>query len=224
MIADTDMREERRSRRMHPLPLRIMHWINAVSMILMVMSGWKIYNDEVIFGFLHFPDAVTLGIWAQHALQWHFFVMWILMLNGLCYLIYGIFTGRFRRMLLPIRVRELIQEIVAAFTFRLKHADLTHYNTVQKLLYVGVILIIILQVITGIAIWKPVQFSGLVSLLGGFQGARLVHFLGMAAIVLFVLVHVTLALLVPKTILAMLTGGPRVPSSASDDADASMHR
>ena len=208
---------------MHPLPLRIMHWINAVSMVLMVMSGWKIYNDEVIFGFLHFPDAITLGIWAQHALQWHFFVMWILVLNGLCYLAYGIFTGRFRRMLLPIRVREIIQEMVAALTFRLKHTDLTHYNAVQKLLYAGVILLIILQVASGIAIWKPVQFSGLVSLFGDFQGARLVHFLGMAAIVLFALVHVSLALLVPKTILAMLTGGPRVSISAAEDANADTH-
>ena len=208
---------------MHPLPLRIMHWINAVSMVLMVMSGWKIYNDEVIFGFLHFPDAITLGIWAQHALQWHFFVMWILVLNGLCYLAYGIFTGRFRRMLLPIRVREIIQEMVAALTFRLKHTDLTHYNAVQKLLYAGVILLIILQVASGIAIWKPVQFSGLVSLFGDFQGARLVHFLGMTAIVLFALVHVTLALLVPKTILAMLTGGPRVSISAAEDANADTH-
>jgi thiosulfate reductase cytochrome b subunit len=224
MISNADRREKKRSRRMHPLPLRIMHWINAISMILMVMSGWKIYNDEVIFGFLHFPDEITLGVWAQHALQWHFFIMWILVLNGLGYLAYGISTGRFRRLLLPIRLREIIREMVAALTFRLKHADLTHYNAVQKLLYVGVILIIILQVATGIAIWKPVQFSGLVSLFGGFQGARLVHFLGMTAIVLFVLVHVTLALLVPKTILAMLTGGPRLSSSDSDDANVDTHR
>lgn len=208
---------------MHPLPLRIMHWVNAISMILMVMSGWKIYNDEVIFGFLHFPDQITLGIWAQHALQWHFFVMWILVLNGLCYLGYGVFTGRFRRMLLPIRVSEVIREVVAALTLRLKHADLTHYNAVQKVLYVGVILIVVLQVVSGIAIWKPVQFSGLVSLFGSFQGARLVHFFGMTAIVLFAIVHVTLALLVPKTILAMLTGGPRLSASAAD-ANADTHR
>ncbi|MDY0884476.1 cytochrome b/b6 domain-containing protein [Dongia soli] len=221
MVAITETRASKPPRRMHPLLLRIMHWINAISMILMVMSGWKIYNDEVIFGFLHFPDELTLGVWAQHALQWHFFVMWILVLNGLCYLAYGIFTGRFRRFLLPIRIREIIQEMVAALTFRLKHSDLTHYNAVQKLLYVGVILIIILQVITGIAIWKPVQFSGLVSLMGGFQTARLLHFIGMAAIVLFFLVHVSLALLVPKTILAMLTGGPRIaPTARHGDEDA----
>ncbi|MEZ0212569.1 MAG: cytochrome b/b6 domain-containing protein [Xanthobacteraceae bacterium] len=203
--------------RMHPLIIRVMHWTNAVAMIIMIMSGWKIYNDEVIFGFLHFPDAITLGPWAQHGLQWHFFGMWILVLNGMAYLGYGLASGRFRRLLLPIRLREVIGEAIAALTFRLPHADLTRYNAVQKTLYVGVILIIIVQVISGLAIWKPVQFSFLVALFSDFQGARLAHFLGMTAIVLFLLVHVALALLVPRTILAMLTGGPRI---GGDHADA----
>lgn len=214
----TDRAGERlKPRRMHPLPLRFMHWVNAVAMTIMIMSGWKIYNDEVIFGFLHFPDAITLGQWAQHGLQWHFFGMWVLTLNGIAYVIYGFATGRFRRMLLPIRPREVIQEALAAITFRLKHADLTQYNAVQKLLYAGVIAVIAFQIVTGIAIWKPIQFSGLVSLFGDFQGARLAHFLGMATICAFFVVHVTLALLVPRTILAMLTGGPRM-SAASPDA------
>jgi thiosulfate reductase cytochrome b subunit len=209
---------------MHPVVVRIMHWTNAVAMIIMIMSGWKIYNDEVIFGFLHFPDAVTLGPWAQHGLQWHFFGMWVLGLNGLAYLIYGIVTGRFRRLLLPISPREVIREALAALSFRLQHADLTHYNAVQKTLYVGVILVIILQVISGLAIWKPVQFSFLTALFYDFQGARLAHFFGMTAICLFMVVHIALALLVPKTLLAMITGGPRVdndPASRAPSAHAS---
>ncbi len=202
--------------RMHPLVLRVMHWTNAIAMVIMIGSGWKIYNDEVIFGFLHFPEAITLGVWAQHGLQWHFFGMWILMLNGLIYLAYGLISGRFRRMLWPIRPVEVVREALAALTFKLKHTDLTHYNAVQKVLYVGVIAVIIVQVISGIAIWKPVQFSGLITLFGGFQGARLAHFIGMALIVGFMVVHLSLALLVPKTILAMLTGGPRIdPASPS---------
>jgi len=211
-------------KRMHPIVVRIMHWTNAVAMIIMIMSGWKIYNDEVIFGFLHFPDAVTLGPWAQHGLQWHFFGMWVLGLNGLAYLIYGIVTGRFRRLLLPISPREVIREALAALSFRLQHADLTHYNAVQKTLYVGVILVIILQVISGLAIWKPVQFSFLTALFYDFQGARLAHFFGMTAICLFMVVHIALALLVPKTLLAMITGGPRVdddPASRAPSAHAS---
>ncbi len=98
------------SQRLHPLPLRIMHWINAVAIFIMIGSGWKIYNDDVIFGFLHFPDSVVIGKWAQYGLQWHFFGMWIFVLNGLAYLTYGIATGRFRRKLFPISVARVIRD------------------------------------------------------------------------------------------------------------------
>ena len=207
--------------RMHPLVVRLMHWTNAVAMIVMILSGWKIYNDDVLFGILHFPDDIVLGIWAQHALQWHFMGMWILVINGLVYLAYGLGSGRFRRLLIPLSPRQVLAELVNALRFRLEHADLSHYNAVQKTLYIGIILIGILQVISGIAIWKPVQFSSLIALFYNFQGARLVHFIGMSAIVLFLLVHVTLALLVPKTLIAMLSGGPRVDTNGSHTVGAS---
>ena len=195
---------------LHPLPIRIMHWVNAVTIIIMIGSGWKIYNDEVLFGWLHFPEALTIGKWAQHGLQWHFFGMWILVINGLSYLTYGLVTGRFRRMLLPIRFDELIATIKDALRFHLSHDDPTKYNTVQKLLYIGVICAGIMIVISGLAIWKPIQFSELVALFGGFQNARLVHFLCMTAIFFFLLVHVALALLVPQTLVSMFTGGPKI--------------
>ena len=124
-----------------PLPVRVMHWINAAAIIIMIMSGWKIYNDDVIFGWLHFPDAITLGKWAQNGLQWHFFGMWIFVLNGLAYLGYGLISGRFRSKLFPLSLRELIATIRDALTFRLQHDDLTRYNAVQKLLYIGIILV-----------------------------------------------------------------------------------
>jgi thiosulfate reductase cytochrome b subunit len=197
-------------RRLHPLPLRIMHWTNAVAIFIMVGSGWKIYNDDVILGFLHFPDSLVIGKWAQHGLQWHFFGMWIFVLNGLAYLTYGIVTGRFRRKLFPISIREILVTVGEALRFKLGHDDLTHYNAVQKILYLGVILVGIMIVISGLALWKPVQFSELASLFGTFQTIRLVHFLCMTAIVGFVVVHVTLALLVPQSLIAMVTGGPVV--------------
>src|SRR5580700_3018712 len=206
--------------RMHPPLLRLMHWTNAAAMIVMILSGWKIYNDDVLFGILHFPDEIVLGIWAQHALQWHFLGMWVLVINGLGYLIYGLASGRFRRLLIPLSPRQVLREAIEALRFRLKHADLTHYNAVQKALYLGIILIVIVQVISGLALWKPVQFSYLNTLFDDFQGARLAHFIGMSAIVLFVLVHVTLALLVPKTLVAMLTGGPRIDPNAVAGAGA----
>src|SRR5262249_10302555 len=171
-------------------------------------SGWKIYNDSVIFSWLRFPDAITLGTWAQHGLQWHFFGMWIIVLNGLAYLCYGLMSGRFRRKLLPISWRELIATIRDALTFGLRHDDLTHYNAVQKLLYIGIMLVGIVVVLSGLSIWKPVQFSELAALFYDFQTARLVHFLCMFAIVLFLVGHVCLALIVPGSLLAMVTGGP----------------
>jgi thiosulfate reductase cytochrome b subunit len=200
----------RRPRRLHPLAVRIMHWINALSMILMILSGWAIYNDEVIFGWLHFPNWVTIGSGPEGALQWHFAAMWLLMINGLCYLAYGIATGRFWRKLLPIWPSDVLATVRDALRFKLGHDDITHYNAVQKVLYVGVIGVIIIQVLSGFAVWKPVQLSELAALFGSFQSARFIHFVGMALIVGFLVVHVVLALIVPKTIHAMVTGGPVV--------------
>jgi thiosulfate reductase cytochrome b subunit len=202
--------------RLHPLPLRVMHWINAVAIFIMIGSGWKIYNDDVILGWLHFPDAVVIGKWAQYGLQWHFFGMWIFVLNGVAYLTYGVTTGRFRRKLFPISIRELLATIRDALRFKLAHDDLTHYNAVQKILYLGVMAAGTLIVISGLALWKPVQFSELAALFGSFQTIRVVHFLCMSAIVGFLLVHISLALLVPKSLFAMINGGP----SISDDAAA----
>jgi thiosulfate reductase cytochrome b subunit len=201
--------------RLHPLPLRIMHWINAVAIFIMIGSGWKIYNDDVILGWLHFPDAIVIGIWAQYGLQWHFFGMWIFVLNGIAYLTYGIVTGRFRKKLFPITLSELLATINDALRFHLSHDDLTVYNAVQKILYLGVILVGILIVITGLCLWKPVQFSELASLFYNFQTIRVIHFLCMAAIVGFIAVHVSLALLVPQTLVAMVTGGPVVNGIAA---------
>jgi thiosulfate reductase cytochrome b subunit len=208
--------------KLHPLPLRVMHWINAVAIIIMIMSGIKIYNDSPIFGWLYFPSPITLGGdpdiavrfhsngGQSGALQWHFLGMWIVVINGLAYLTYGIVTGRLRRKLLPIWPSEVIGTIRDALRLKLGHDDITVYNGVQKVLYAGIIVVAMIEVLAGLLIWKPVQFSSMTWIFYSFQGARLVHFFGMTAIVLFLFVHVLLALLVPKTLLAMITGGPRV--------------
>lgn len=212
IIADTHPTGDgRQRRRLHPLPVRIMHWINAVAMIVMISSGWGIYNDSVIFHFLHFPGAITLGGWAAEHLLWHFAAMWLLVANGVAYLAHGFATGRFRERLVPIRIGALVETVRDTLRLKIAHDDLTTYNAVQKLLYVVVMVAGVAQVATGVAIWKPVQFSGLLSLFGGFQGARLVHFIGMAIIFGFLVVHVALSVLVPSTLKAMLTGGPRLP-------------
>ena len=149
-------------RRLHPWPVRIMHWVNAVVMLIMITSGWGIYDDDVIIRGFHFSSFWRLGDWAAWSLNWHFAGMWFLVINGLIYLAYGFASGRFREKLLPIRPTEVVQTVIDTLHFKIAHEDITVYNAVQKLLYIIVILAGISQVITGIAIWKPVQFSGLV--------------------------------------------------------------
>ncbi|CCD95621.1 conserved membrane hypothetical protein [Bradyrhizobium sp. ORS 375] len=188
-----------------PAWVRVMHWINAVAMILMIMSGWQIYNASPLFDF-RFDRSITLGGWLGGALLWHFAAMWLLMLNGLAYLVTGLLTGRFRRKLLPLSPASVIADLKAALTFKLSHDDLTAYNAVQKLLYLGIILVGIIVVLTGLSMWKPVQLHWLVSLFGDYPAARYVHFVCMALICAFLVIHILLALLVPKSLRAMIIG------------------
>ena len=189
----------------HPLYVRITHWINALALLIMIGSGWQIYNASPLFAFT-FPGSVTLGGWLAGGLLWHFAAMWLLIANGLVYVVLGLATGRLRRKLLPIRPAEVVRDVAAALTGRLSHDDLARYNAVQKALYAGVLLAGVVIVASGFAIWKPVQLQELTALLGGYEGARLVHFFAMAAIVLFLVVHVVMALLVPRSLRAMIRG------------------
>jgi thiosulfate reductase cytochrome b subunit len=188
-----------------PAWVRIAHWINAVAMIVMIMSGWQIYNASPLFAF-KFAKSITLGDWLAGALLWHFAAMWLLMVNGLVYVTLGFATGRFRNKLLPITPAGVITDTKAALTGKLSHHDLTRYNYVQKLLYAGIIVVGVLIVLSGISIWKPVQLQWLTALFGGYEVARYVHFFCMAAIVAFLIVHVALAVLVPKSLRAMIIG------------------
>jgi len=188
-----------------PAWVRIAHWINAVAMILMIMSGWQIYNASPLFDF-HFSSSITLGGWLGGALLWHFAAMWLLMVNGLVYVVLGFATGRFRRKLLPITPGGVISDARAALTGKLSHDDLTKYNYVQKLLYAGIIVVGVVIVLSGLSIWKPVQLQYLTALFGGYDVARYVHFFCMAAICAFLVVHVALAVLVPKSLRAMVIG------------------
>jgi thiosulfate reductase cytochrome b subunit len=188
-----------------PAWVRIMHWVNAVAILLMITSGWQVYNASPLFGF-SFPKAITLGGWLAGALLWHFAAMWLLMVNGLLYLAFGLATGRFRRKLLPITPSGVIADTRAALALKLSHDDLTRYNQVQKLLYAGIILVGIVIVLSGLSIWKPVQLQYLTAFFGGYDVARYVHFFCMAAIVGFLVIHIALALLVPKSLRAMIIG------------------
>ena len=189
----------------HPLIVRFTHWINALAVLMMIASGWQIYNASPLFSFT-FPSSITLGGWLAGALQWHFAAMWLLVLNGLVYVIYGVASGHFRRKLLPISPRAVAADIARALRGRLAHDDLSVYNAAQRAAYAALILALALLVASGLAIWKPVQLHWLASAMGDYEGARLVHFFAMATVAFIVAVHVAMVALVPRTLPTMFTG------------------
>jgi thiosulfate reductase cytochrome b subunit len=192
----------------HPWWVRVTHWINALAMFVMIGSGWRIYDASPLFRFV-FPPAITIGDGLDGlpgALLWHFAAMWLLVANGGVYLTLGIVTGRFARKLFPIHPADVIADLGAALAGRLSHDDLSVYNAVQRLLYVGVIGAGIVIVLSGISIWKPVQFQELTAVFGGYDAARYVHFFAMAAIVSFIVIHIALAIIVPRSLRAMILG------------------
>ena len=196
----------------HPLPIRIMHWIGAISVLCMMLSGWAIYNASPSLPFT-FPRWMTLGGWLAGGIAWHITVMWVLFADGVAYLLYGFLSGHFRRDLRPLGPRAVIVDLVAALTGRLGHRQ-GQYNAVQRLLYVGVILLICCSVATGLSIWKPVQLGWLTDLFGGYPFARGIHLAAMIGIALFVVVHLTLVVIFPRTLIAMLAGKAAEPEES----------
>ena len=194
--------------KVHPLVVRVTHWINAFAILIMAASGWRIYNASPLFGF-RFPNDLTLGGWLAGALQWHFAALWLLVLNGIVYVGYGIFSGHFRRKLFPLTPRAVLSDMLAALRGRLAHDDLAVYNAAQRAAYLAIILCLAVLVLSGLAIWKPVQLQELAALMGGYEGARLVHFFAMALMVFIALVHIVMVILVPRTFPTIITGRAR---------------
>ncbi|WP_144640053.1 cytochrome b/b6 domain-containing protein [Bordetella genomosp. 13] len=189
----------------HPVWLRVTHWLNALAVLVMVASGWRIYNASPLFDF-SFPAGVTLGGWLGGALQWHFAGMWLLAGNGLLYLALTLGSGRLRHRFFPLSPRRVAVDLAAALRGRLSHADPRDYNAVQRLAYLFAVLDIALLVLSGLALWKPVQFDTLRTLMGGYDAARYVHFIAMSLLVAFVALHVLMVALVPRTLSAMIRG------------------
>jgi len=209
----------------HPLTVRVTHWLNALAMFIMIMSGWRIYNSEPIFPFYSRSNSRSGAVTTA---RWTFTTrmglpapcsgagMWLLAINGIVYLAYGIFSGHFRRAFFPVGPAAVLRDTIAALRFRLPHR-LGVYNAVQKTLYLGVLAAGMIMVLSGLAIWKPGQFQELTWLFGGFDVARVIHFLGMAAIVAFVVMHIALVIIVPKTLPAMITGRASAHEAHSED-------
>jgi thiosulfate reductase cytochrome b subunit len=189
----------------HPIWLRLTHWLNALAILIMVTSGWRIFNASPLFGFT-FPASLTLGGWLGGALQWHFAGMWLLAVNGLLYLWINLQSGRLRRQFFPLTPRGLLGDLSAALCGKLEHTDIRHYNYVQKAAYLIVIVDICVLVASGLVLWKSVQLGLLREFLGGYESARFVHFFAMALLITFVVVHVLMVAVVPRTLRAMITG------------------
>jgi len=203
-----------RQKKLHPWPVRLTHWLNAACMVCKFMSGWAIYNASPLFSF-RFPVSLTVGGWLGGALAWHFAFMWLLLINGAIYVLYGFVSRHFKRDLLPIGIAALKHDLTAVLRFRLVH-EKGVYNAMQRLMYWMVLAAGVLIVISGVAIWKPVQLQELVALLGGYDVARYVHFAAMTMIAAFVVIHLVLVILVPKTLLPMITGGVRTPDNGKN--------
>ena len=188
----------------HPLYVRIFHWLNAVAIVVMIMSGWQIYNASPIFAF-NFPSAITLGGWLGGGIQWHLAAMWLFVGNLFIYLIVGLVSGHFKQKFFPVGPKAVLSDLSQALHGKLVH-DSHDYNAVQKLSYIGVVFAMLLTFLSGLVVWKSVQFQTLGLLFGGYDNARIVHFVGMSLICAFIVVHLALVLIVPSTLLPMITG------------------
>jgi thiosulfate reductase cytochrome b subunit len=189
----------------HPRWLRTTHWLNVVATVVLAMSGWRIYNAAPFFDFVILKN-ITLGGWLGGAIQWHFAAMWLLAANGLVYLTCNVTSGRLFKKFFPVSPRAFFADVLDALKGRLSHTDISHYNTVQRVAYLFVIVDLMVLVASGLVLWKSVQFPILRDLLGGYETARRVHFLAMSALVGFVAVHLVMVALVPRTLLAMIRG------------------
>ena len=187
---------------LHPLYVRICHWVNAAAIVVLVGSGWRIYNASPIFHFL-FPKAITLGGWLGGGLLWHFAAMWVLTANFVVYLGCNLVSGRMRSKFFPLSSGQLLADFRSALHLKLDHSDLSHYNAIQKSAYLSAMLAIVVVILSGLAVWKSVQFPLLRELMGGYDNARIVHFFAMAYLVFFTSVHLLMVALVPQTLKAM---------------------
>jgi len=189
----------------HPGWLRTTHWLNAVAVAVLATSGWRIYNATAFLGFA-IPKGVTFGGWLGGALQWHFAAMWVLAANGLLYLVLNAATRRLTLKFFPLSAQALLDDLLAAVKGKLAHADPYQYNMVQRAAYLFVMLDSVLLVLSGLVLWKSVQFPLLRELLGGYEAARRIHFFSMAALTAFVAVHLLMVALVPRTLVHMVRG------------------
>lgn len=209
------------TKRRHHLIVRITHWVNALALVIMIGSGLRIFNAYPAFARKgetfccypfeghRIPDWLTFGGWLAGARNWHFAAMWVLVVNGLIYLGFIYLHGEWRD-LVPRRglFRDVGQMVKFYLALRADHPRQGKHNALQRLAYFVMPVAAAGAVVSGLAIWKPVQLAPLTALLGGFVWARYWHFLSMLALVALSAVHVFMVFAVdPYSLRAITTGG-----------------
>jgi Ni/Fe-hydrogenase b-type cytochrome subunit len=206
----------------HPLIIRITHWLNAIALFIMITSGLRIYNASPLFDF-SFPKEITFGGWLAGARQWHFFAMWLFVLNGIIYVFYNVFSKHGRRTTLFGRsdIGGVFPMVLYYLRIRKEHPPQGKYNSLQKLAYTVVPFLALGGVLSGIAIYWPVQFSSIASLFGGYENARLWHFIFMSLLVIFTAGHLFMVAIAGwNNFLSMITGWRRLrPMPTSSDEE-----
>lgn len=189
----------KRLERKHPLAIRWFHWINFPLLALMIWSGAMIYWANAVYRVAGFPLNPPQKVWQKLHMAYrladgmsiHFFVMWFFAVNGLLYVLYTMFSGEWRD-LVPNRRSfiEAIQVTLHDLHLRKTAPPPRKYNGAQQIAYTAIIVMGFGSLLSGLAIYKPVQFSWLAALMGGYQGARFVHFWLTVGYVAFFAVHV----------------------------------
>jgi len=199
----------------HPLAVRFCHWLNSIALLVLVGSGFQIFRAFPSFGakipqkdLLHWPKAFALGGWLGGGLQWHLTFMWVYIATGLFYLAYQLFSGNYRQVLFtPGDIHGVWPMVHYYFFFGPRPEPRQVYNPLQKLAYSSVLVLGVLSVLTGLAVWKPVQLSWLAWMMGGFHYARICHFAVMWAILFFLFGHLVMVILHGwNNFVSMLTG------------------
>ena len=195
----------------HPFVIRATHWVNAIALGIMITSGLRIYNASPLWGF-SIPGAMTLGGWLAGARMWHFFGMWLFAVNGTVWLAYNILSRHGRRTTLFRRndAPGVLPMILYYLRIRREHPPAGKYNPLQKLAYTSIPAVALGSILTGMSIYWPVQFGAVARLFGGYDTARIWHFLFMGALVLFLGGHLVMVVIAGwSNFLSIITGWKR---------------
>ncbi|SGY85966.1 cytochrome b/b6 domain-containing protein [Moritella viscosa] len=182
--------------------IRILHALNAISVIGLISSGWAIFNASPLYP-ISFPVSLSLGGYLTEALQWHFLLIWLFVFSSILFVLSRLLSLTVAPNLWPISIKKIVNETQQVLTFNLKHY-IGEYNHIQRMFYLTAFLLFIVLILSGLGLWKPVQFQVINYIVGGYENMRRVHFWAMVSISTFIIVHLSMVIMVPSTLLSMI--------------------